>query len=110
MTGQERAVQLRDLAFEVLRERGKPSKGVVSFTGDGFILVHRTRFDKLVVVREPSERQRYEAALRGKPPPVAFKEGLDIFWRSIVGDEPVLTMNWNDERVGLEISTGPVGG
>lgn len=78
MAVEERAAQLRDLALRVLRERGTPSKGVVSFTGDGFILVHRTPFDKLVVAPKPTDRQKYEAARRGNPPPVPFNEGLDV--------------------------------
>jgi hypothetical protein len=61
--------------------------------------VHRTPFDKLPVAPKPTDRQKYEAARRGSPAPVPFNEGLDVFWRGIDGDEPVLTLNWNAQRV-----------
>jgi hypothetical protein len=99
MLDERRAVGLRDIALGVLSRLGTASKGIVSYTGEGFILVQRTRFYNLSTVSEPTEREKYEAALRGLPPPIAFHDGLDIFWRGVEGDEPVLTMNWNDASV-----------
>jgi hypothetical protein len=93
---ERRAVALRDIALALLSRLGTVSKGIVSYTGDGFILVQRTRFDNLSTVSEPTAREKNEAALRGQPPPIAFHDGLDILWRGVEGDEPVLTMNWND--------------
>src|SRR5262245_48776741 len=99
MLDERRAVALRDIALALLSRLGTGSKGIASYTGDGFILVQRTRFDKLSTVSEPSARENYEAALRGQPPPIALHDGLDIFWRGVEGDEPVLTMNWNAASV-----------
>jgi hypothetical protein len=97
-TGDDRALELRDMALTVVRRRGKPGRGLASFDGDGFRILYRSQFDQLAVVHEPTDQEKFSAAAKGEPPPVGLPEALDVFFNARAGDEPVLTMNWNSAK------------
>ena len=73
-TGDDRALELRDMALTVVRRRGKPGRGLASFDGYGFRILYRSQFDQLVVVHEPTEQEKYSAAAKGEPPPVESRQ------------------------------------
>ena len=93
----ENALRIRDVALIRLRSKGSQEKlqgslngSVLSWKGEGLLLVHRTPFQKLPPVREAV---KYQAAkLERRPENLGY--GLDIWEKPGIGK--VLNIEWDD--------------
>jgi hypothetical protein len=97
MSKRERAIQLRDLAVSMIRERGKlePAIGDVKlmmFQDRDLRIVYRTPFQQLPRKAVAPQHAKYLAAMRGKPSPDSLPYGLDIFCPA-----KVLNIEWDDK-------------
>ena len=95
-THQARAVELRDLALTVIRERGEwrdlGGARMLGFTTAGLTLLHRTPFQTFPNRPPMPDKAKYMTALERKAPP-DLPYGLDVW-----SGGKVLNVEWDDER------------
>jgi hypothetical protein len=100
-----RAIQLRDAALDLIkRSKQRPSKGIVSFDGDGFHGIYRTLFFRLPAT---TDRFKYSAALHGRTlhrGSINLPYGLDI-WQC--GGRKVLNIEWDEKGIVELVSYKP---